>query len=685
LTAAVDGRFSLEHTRKMAGLELNPQQQAVVECLEGPLLVVAGAGTGKTRVLAARAAALFAAGIPPERMLILTFTRRAAEEMKRRIAEAAQLPPERLNWCGTFHAMGARFLRLFGKAVGIRPDFTILDEADMQNLLGMILREKVPDRDERTRMPKKSVLARICSWARSRSIPWEQAVHQMTGRRFEAQVPQIVEVFEEYVRRKQAGNVLDYDDLLLKWLELLRAEATRLRTLFDHIMVDEYQDTNVLQASILEELARTHRNIMVVGDDAQAIYGFRGATIENIYRFEEMFPRTIRLPLEENYRSTQHILDLANTLLRHAPRAFQKLLFTTRAGSGERPLLWITASEQEQAERVAFAIYKSWTQERIPLREQAVLFRAAFHSFALEIVLRQYNIPFRKYGGPRLAEAAHIKDVLAFLRCRENPTDEAAWHRVLELLKGVGPATAGRIVRDVTNGGPAPGDVPDRLRRIRWSARTQEAGKAFVAFMEELFGRDDRPPAEEIDLVLTFYKPLLQDLYNFPDSRAADIEELRNVAAEYEDRRTFLEQVQIGEETAVGELAGLDDDDVLTLSTIHSAKGREWDVVYVINLVEGALPAAAAMHSEDRIEEERRLLYVAVTRARKRLVLCRPRTRRQFEHGHSVEVSADPSRFLTPDVEACCEKPDKTPAADSSAASGILEDHGQDLIYDYDE
>ncbi|NOY81571.1 MAG: ATP-dependent helicase [Kiritimatiellaeota bacterium] len=639
-------------------MKLNVQQRAVVSRLTGPTLVVAGAGTGKTRVIAARTAALLEAGALPARLLLLTFTRRAAEEMKTRVARLTD-GKAILPWCGTFHAAAARMLRAYGGGIGVGADFTVLDEADSRDLLGAILHQSVPNKDTRKSFPAPGMLSRIQSYAVNRRCSLEEAVMSLAVERFCDVLDGLAAIYTEYAARKRAANALDYDDLLVRWRDLLRADGDRCRDLFDHVMVDEYQDTNILQAEILGELCVSHRNVMVVGDDAQAIYAFRGATVDNILEFTVRFPGTVRLSLEQNYRSTQPILDAANALIREAAEGFDKTLFTHRRG-GEPPEIRCCDDTHDEARRTAADVARAWRRQDTPLHEQAVLFRSAFHSFRLELALQEQQIPYRKFGGPRFAESAHIKDVLAFLRCRQNPHDEAAWRRILKLLPGVGDATAARIFRTLIESAEPVG----ALSAVRWPLRSVETATGFVETIRELFQTTEgSSPDLELGVICDFYEPLLPELYPLADQRIAGLRELRLAAARYPDRKRFLDEVLVGDDSVFAtrdQAPG----DYLTLSTIHSAKGREWDTVYVIHLVEGALPAGPALGDPKKIEEERRLLYVAVTRARNRLVLSYPAARETFVRGHSTYTDCRPSRFLSAPVRACCRSSRGFPATE---------------------
>ncbi|MEO0085517.1 MAG: ATP-dependent helicase, partial [candidate division WOR-3 bacterium] len=426
--------------------DLNPQQLAAVTHREGPLLIIAGAGTGKTRTLACRVAWLVQQGVRPERLLLLTFTRRAAEEMLRRAEVACGRTVGRV-WGGTFHAVAVRLLRMHGRAVGLDPGFTVMDESDSADLLGLI-RTRLGYGDREKRFPRKATIRSIYS----RVVDSRLRLADVLRREYPWCVPAadgLARIFAEYSRRKQERAVLDFDDLLLFWNELLgRPEAQPLvEDRFDHVLVDEYQDTNVIQAEILQRLRQRNRNLTVVGDDAQSIYSFRAATIRNILEFPQQFPGATVVALEQNYRSVQPILDLGNAIMQEARFRYTKQLYSTRA-SDQRPVLLTCRDEHEQAGLVCDRILEH-REQGIPLREQAVLFRTGYHSDMLEIELTRRDIPFRKYGGLRFLEAAHVKDVMAILRIAENPRDEVSWFRVLEMLSGIGPRTAERFLGEL--------------------------------------------------------------------------------------------------------------------------------------------------------------------------------------------------------------------------------------------
>ena len=638
-------------TRPTSGRRgLNPEQQAVVEHTTGPLLVVAGAGTGKTRVLAHRAAALVRAGVAPDRLLLLTFTRKSAEELKARVSAVLDTPGLALPWCGTFHSVAARMLRTYGARIGLAQSFSILDESDSRSLLWRIVCELFPSRDERRELPSKNVLQRIHSYAANTLIPWAAALARTGASSHTDRLPDIERILQQYGARKAQSDALDYDDLLLRWCDLLAQTGQDCVGLFDHIMVDEYQDTNVLQARALRLFCRDHRNIMVVGDDAQAIYGFRGATVANVLEFEESFSGALRLQLERNYRSTQGILDAANVLQAGAREGFPKTLISSN-GRGEPPRLCVCSDDREQASCLAADIVQAHAAEGVSFGEQAVLFRSSFHSFKLEFALQQLHVPYRKFGGPRFADTAHMKDVLAFLRCRENVRDESAWLRALTLLPGVGDMSAGRFFRAVVRDA----DPVACLGRQPFPKRALPHRDDLLTALRRLFASDDGGTlCDQVDAVLDFYLPVLPELHDDAEARAAELKELRLLSADYTNRRQFLDDVLVGDDSVFGAQRA-HEDECLTLSTIHSAKGCEWSFVYVMQLTEGGLPSGPSQGDDDLIEEERRLLYVAMTRAKRRLVLAYPLFRQVVQGTERSLAPCRPSRFLDERLLACCD------------------------------
>lgn len=630
--------------------ELNPRQLEAVTHMDRPLLVVAGAGSGKTRTIAYRVAHLIARGIPPERIMLLTFTRRAAEEM---ISRAAAIIEKRASnighvWGGTFHSTANRLLRIYAKAAGLSPEFTVMDEADSEDMISVIRHElDLHSRDKR--FPKKTT----CRAIYSRCVNGTEQIEVVLKKYFpwcEEWAKELKNLFKQYVVCKQERNVMDYDDLLLYWAQIVADDslARQIGDKFDHVLVDEYQDTNKVQADILLGMRKFNKNIMVVGDDAQSIYSFRAATVRNMLDFPKHFPGTRIVTLDQNYRSTVPILDTTNLVIAQASERFTKDLWSARK-QGEKPRLVTCKDEGQQNEYVISRVMEHYEQG-IPLRRQAVLFRAAYLSDSLEVELARRKIPFHKYGGLRFLEAAHIKDLIAILRIAENPRDEMAWFRVLQLLDGIGPGLAARIMKHVSGNGYEPTslgsfDAPP-------SAREHIAG--FSTLLGDLArNRKVIPPAAQIERVRKFYDPILRKTYDNPVVRSRDIESLEQIAAGYKSASKFLVDLQLDPPTSTSDLAGppLKDEDWLVLSTIHSAKGCEWDAVYLIHASDGCLPSDMATGSAEEIEEELRLTYVAMTRAKDFLYVTRPlRYYHKWSSFTDKHVYAQLSRFFTKPV-----------------------------------
>jgi DNA helicase-2/ATP-dependent DNA helicase PcrA len=607
--------------------ELNAEQLAAATHGDGPLLIIAGAGTGKTRTLVYRVAHLIDRGVPPERILLLTFTRRAAHEMISRAERLVGTASSRVHG-GTFHATGNRLLRQFGRGAGLPSDFSIMDQGDAVDLMGMARATLGVGKKEK-RFPKKETLHWIYSRHVNTEIPLEDILHEVP--QFLNYTQEILRIFAEYISRKQERTLVDYDDLLLCWALMLEHSpdlATRIAGLYDHVLVDEYQDTNQLQSRILRGMCRTHHNITVVGDDAQSIYSFRGATQRNILDFPRHFTGARLVTLEQNYRSTQPILDVTNTVISRAPERFTKNLWTERVG-GEAPWLVTVKDEHEQTRFVVDRILELH-EEGIPLREMAVLFRAGYMSADLEIELTNRNVPFEKWGGLKFLEAAHVKDVIAFLRVIENPRDEVSWYRVLMLMPGIGDTTARTLIASMAERGWD----PDALTHWTAPPRARDAHRGLSQLIRRLRGvaRADGPAPEhnvatEIDLIRQLYDNLLRDKYDRPEPRLADLDQLRVIAGGFPSRSSFLATIALEPPQSTQDLAegsGEEDDDALVLSTAHSAKGKEWDVVLVIWAVDGWFPMARATEQEAELEEERRLMYVAMTRARNQLAVTYP-------------------------------------------------------------
>jgi DNA helicase-2/ATP-dependent DNA helicase PcrA len=629
--------------------ELNPQQAEAVTHGDGPLLVVAGAGSGKTRTLAYRVSDLISRGIEPERILLLTFTRRAAEEMLRR---AASVIPKGNSvicqvWGGTFHSFANRILRMYSQAADLPPDFTIIDRTDAEDLLDVIRNDMAFSQKE-SRFPRKGT----CLAVYSRRVNGEEELGTVLKRDFpwcEMWKDELKALFGEYVARKQRQNVLDYDDLLLYLFYLLQVEdvADSIGGRFDHVLVDEYQDTSRMQAGILKGLRLRNNNIMVVGDDAQSIYGFRSATVRNMLDFPQQFPGAKIVTLGQNYRSIQPILATTNRVIAQARERYSKNLWSDRIGD-QQPRL-ITCSDESSQDDEVIRLVLDHYEQGIPLHKQAVLFRAASHSNSLELALTRKNIPFRKYGGLRFLETAHIKDLISFLRLLENPRDEIAWFRVLQLLNGVGPATATSVLDHIRDNAFRLSSVISFKAPV--AARKEMA--EFGSLIGDLGNMGDEDPSIQIERIRCFYRPLLWRNHENPEPRENDIEHLGVLAGAYRSRRQFLADLVLDPPVSTGDRAGppTKDEDWLVLSTIHSAKGLEWDVVYLIHAADGCLPSDMSTGSDDEIEEELRLAYVAMTRSRDFLYVLWPQRYYLRPFGLSDRHTyAQCSRFFTDEV-----------------------------------
>jgi DNA helicase-2/ATP-dependent DNA helicase PcrA len=634
---------------------LNPQQRAAADHREGPLLVIAGAGTGKTKTLAARVANLIRSGADPATVMLLTFTRRAAGEMIRRAGQVVGEAAARAVWGGTFHAVAHRLLRAYHHPLGLAPNFVVLDQGDAEDLLQLV-RTDLGLHRAATRFPQKGTLLAIYSRCvntatplddvLAAAFPWCQDHRAAIGK-----------VFGEYGDRKAARHLLDYDDLLLYWQQALAGPGVgeAIAGRFRHVLVDEYQDTNPAQAAVLRLLwagmtagpeGAGGRSIMVVGDDAQAIYAFRGATVENILQFPEQFPGTAVVTLEQNYRSVTPILEASNAVMAHARRRFTKNLWSERP-SGQKPLQVTCTDEVAQAQFVAEQLLVL-REEGVPLTRQAVLFRAGHNSDALEVELARRNIPFVKWGGLKFLEAAHVKDLLAFLRVAENPDDELSWMRVLQLLEGVGPGKARQAVGHVRGRAEGPGGL------LTWEAPlvAREAVRELGRLLLEISATPGMPVGSQVERVRKFYGPLLDRHYEQPEMRRRDLEQLELLAGRAADRASFLADLTLDPPASTGDLAGppLLDEEYVVLSTIHSAKGCEWAAVFIIHAADGVIPSDMAQ-GEAELEEERRLLYVAMTRAKDRLYVVFPLRYHHRKHARGDAHSfAQLTRFLPPEV-----------------------------------
>ncbi len=632
----------------------------------GPLLIIAGAGTGKTSTLAHRAAHLVLNGVDPARILMLTFTRRAAQEMIRRTQEiVAEVLTERgklgdrsvvsrLVWSGTFHAVGSRILRLFAKHLGLAANFSVMDRSDAADLMDVIRHELGYSAKEK-RFPRKDACLAIYSYRVNTGLSLKQTIEEQFPWCGEW-VDDLAKLYREYVGRKQKNNVLDYDDLLLYWHMMMQnpALAQSLTRNFDHVLVDEYQDTSKLQGEIVHALKPDGAGVTVVGDDAQAIYSFRAAAVDNILGFADQYkPKAEIVVLAQNYRSTQQILDAANALMAEGSRQHRKSLMSTRHSSS-RPQYVSMDDAYAQAEYIVTKILAT-REVGGSLKRHAILFRSSHHSDALEVELTKRNIPFVKYGGLKFLEASHVKDMLSVLRWADNPSNAIAGFRVLKLVPGFGPAHAKQALVHLESRQFSIGSLADfaapTAHKMDW--------KRFCEFMMKL-ADPQTPWPGQVRLVRDWYKPQLERIYDAAWTRMGDLEQLEQLSGQHGTRERFLTELTLDPPVMTGDQSGAPskDEDYVILSTIHSAKGQEWDIVYLLNISDGNFPSEFSTGKPEMIEEERRLLYVAMTRARNELHLCAPlkyMTTQQAKHG-DAHVYGAKSRFMTDKVMETVEK-----------------------------
>ena len=641
-----------------------PQRRAVTygEAIEGggfrsgALLIVAGAGTGKTSTLAARVAHLVIHGVDPARILMLTFTRRAAQNMRQRARDIVKTALnetigglshnllQRLQWAGTFHSIGNRLLRHYARHINLDPAFTVLDRGDSADLIDSI-REELGFAAKDKRFPRKDTCAAIYSHrVNTRGTLAETLESQFPW--CQSWADDLTQLFRAYVERKNLLSLLDYDDLLLYWHAMMQEPklAKHVGQHFDHVLVDEYQDTNRLQADIVYSLRPDGSGVTVVGDDAQAIYSFRAAAVENILGFPDRYtPRAEVVTLAQNYRSTQGVLDAANAVMSEAPRQYRKHLLSSRGG-GARARVVTVDDLPTQAEYVCTTVLKR-RESGTPLRRQAVLFRNGSHSDLLEIELTKRKIPFVKFGGLRFLEAAHVKDVMSVLRWVDNPRNDLAAFRALQILPGMGPVNARKAIQHFEGQARA----VSSLREFAPPPESRLAWGRFVDLLTEL-SRPERPWPGQLRLVRDWYKPHLERLFEHFHTRVGDIDQLELLSAQYPTRDRFLTELTLDPPQSTSDLAGqpLLDEDYLVLSTVHSAKGMEWSSVSVLNVVDGTFPSEFATRSDELIEEERRLLYVAMTRAQDDLSLIAPLRFNVTSQGpkSDAHVYGGRSRFL---------------------------------------
>jgi len=633
--------------------KLNPAQREAVTHERGPLLVIAGAGSGKTNTLAHRVAHLIVNGADPRRILLMTFSRRASAEMQRRVErlvaqvmrDKAGVIADALSWSGTFHGIGARLLREHAEQIGLVPGFSIHDREDSGDLMN-IIRHEMGFSEAKKRFPTKGT----CLAIYSRVVNAEEDIERILKDHFPWVAMwgnELRDLFGAYTEQKQRQQVLDYDDLLLYWAAMMREPtmAGDIADRFDHVLVDEYQDTNRLQASILLALKPRGDGLTVVGDDAQSIYSFRAATVRNILEFPEAFTPPARIvTLDRNYRSTQPILASANAVISESRERFTKNLWTERLAS-EKPRLVTVKDEAGQARYVVESIL-ACREGGTSLKQQAVLFRTSSHSAELEIELTRRNIPFVKFGGLKFLDAAHIKDMLALLRFVDNPRDRVAGFRVLQLLPGVGPGSAGKVLDAILDSG-------DPLKTLLDSPPPPRGSEGWPGLMEVVgnLGRGGGGWPAELLTARLWYEPLMEAVYEDAEVRKEDLYQLEQIAAGYPSRERFITELTLDPPDATSDQAGVPmlDEDYLILSTIHSAKGQEWKNVHVLNVVDGAIPSDLGTGSTHELEEERRLLYVAMTRAKDELHLMIPQrfyVHQQSQHGDR-HVYAQRTRFIT--------------------------------------
>jgi len=633
---------------------LNPAQVQAVTTTEGPVLVIAGAGSGKTKTLVHRVAHLIDKGVSPSSILLMTFTRKSAQNMLRRASMVGDRRSESVMG-GTFHGFANTILRQEGHLLGYRNGFTILDKSDSEDLIAGVRSDLGAQKSDK-RFPQKGTLADIFG----KHVNMHQTIDQIVGREY----PQFSEfsekidtMFAAYRATKRRLNVLDYDDLLTELQRLLTTEnevCMRLRQRFAYVMVDEYQDTNLLQADIVERLVGPGGNIMVVGDDAQSIYAFRGADIRNMTGFHERFPDAVRITLAENYRSYQPILNLTNAVIARSRETFDKQLFTSRSG-GSLPV-FVDMSDIYMQSAFVVQRVQELHEDGIPLSEMAVLFRSGFHSNDVELALHAAGLPFQKFGGFKFIESAHVKDVMAFLRVLQNPSDTVSWNRVLMMFEGLGQKTASDISEQLVavfqsktmEESLLPDSDEDRIYSVFFRFASRRFGTALLELATTLskWGKIENPSLVLADL-LVYFKPLFEKRYDDAKRREPDFDTLMHLAAKHEDMATFVSELLIDppQMSQVDAEAG-GESDVLTLSTIHSAKGLEWKVVFILSLVDGYLPSFQAMGDMRQLEEERRLLYVAMTRASEQLYLLKPNVEAGWGQRVPGMVMSRPSRFL---------------------------------------
>ncbi len=627
-------RFSINYQNV-----LNPAQFEAVSSIEGAYLIIAGAGTGKTRTLVYRVARLIELGYDPQSILLLTFTRKAANEMMNRAAILLDNRCSKIRG-GTFHSFANLTLRKYAKTAGLDSSFTILDQTDCEDIINLI-RTQAGFISKEKRFPNKKTLNKVFSLSINTEKKIENIIEQDYPHFFD-QLDRILDIYKIYSEYKRKNNLLDYDDLLVYLKNFLLENGPGARSLLstiNFVMIDEYQDTNKLQADIVKGLAQQKNNVMVVGDDSQSIYSFRGANFKNIIEFPKLFKDVKVIKLEENYRSVQSILDFANHISKNAVDKFDKNLFTRRTG-GPLPQIVAATTDNLQSKFIIEKILEL-REEGVTLNDIAVLFRSSFFSFDLEIELSKANIPFQKFGGMKFIETAHIKDVLAFLRIASNPKDIVSWYRVLLLHEGIGPKTAQKILDELATARLTIKANPDAQSSFKYNDK-------IVNLFQLLYNIHTKQqlPTEKVQLVLDYYYPIFKDKYDDFNKRKKDLDIFVNISENYKSLDSLLADMAIEPiiESAIDLSEEDKEDEYVTLSTIHSAKGLEWHSVFIIHVVEGFFPSNRSSESQESLEEERRLMYVASTRAKQNLFISYPMNMYDREAGITL---SKPSRFIS--------------------------------------
>ncbi len=615
--------------------DLNPAQLCAVTTKEGPVLVIAGAGSGKTKTLTYRVARLIEDGVNPENILLLTFTKKAAAEMLNRATLVLDNRCEKVAG-GTFHSFANIILRKYSKLLKLKNNFTIMDKTDCEDIINHITGKLYPKKEKR--FPKKNTILEIYSKSVNKETPTKQIIEEEFPQ-FAHCEDKIIEIHKAYVGYKRENSVLDYDDLLL-YIKLLLENNEQLRknlsNQYKYIMVDEYQDTNTLQADVIKLLASEHNNIMAVGDDAQSIYSFRGANYRNILDFPKLFENTKIIKLEQNYRSTQNILKLTNTIIAKAKEKYAKTLFSN-IQSPQKPALICAKDTQMEADFICQRILEL-LDEDINLSDICVLTRNARMSYSLEIELSKRAIPYQKFGGPKFMETAHIKDIVAHLRVIINPDDIISYNRILLLLKGVGAATVNNIMPIIK------GQINPDIKLL--PANKSSSIIPLLTTLEKIRSKlPTKKPSEIVSEIVEYYRPILKDKYDDFSKREKDLDHFEYLSTQYSNLEDFISDLALEppDASVEGMYKNNSDDEALTISTIHSAKGLEWDSVFIIGAVDGRFPSAYSFNSEEEMDEELRLMYVATTRAKNNLYITYPVD--MYDYSMNMILSK-PSRFL---------------------------------------